>query len=109
MNRQPTLVDLTELDNPHAIMMVGIPGSGKTHIANQIAELTGHQVLSSDEMRRELSGDATNQAVSRQAWQLLFDRAEQLITDGESVIIDGTNNVAERRRQDIRRLRQFGA
>ena len=89
--------------------MIGVPGSGKSYMAGQIGELLGLTVLSSDAIREELSNDAADQRVSEEAWQLLYERASQRIGDAESVIIDGTNTVAERRQGHIAHLRKVGA
>lgn len=104
-----SLADLTAMESPSALMMIGIPGSGKSTIAAQIGELLNIQILSSDECRREISGDANDQSVSREAWAMVYDRARQSIEQGHSVIIDGTHTNAEMRRRDINQYRQYGA
>ena len=104
-----SLLSLTELPAPSVIMMAGVPGSGKSYLAEQLGELLDMPVISSDACREELSGDANDQSVSRQAWELVYHKAEMAIHDGTSVIIDGTHKSPEQRRNDIRRYRDFGA
>lgn len=104
-----SLANLTELESPSAVMMIGVPGSGKSTIAAHISELLAVPILSADECRREISGDANDQSVSREAWAMVYDRAQAAIEAGESVIIDGTHTHAEMRRRDAKQYRQFGA
>ena len=103
------LAHLAQMENPSVVMMVGVPGSGKSYIAEQLSELLAIDVLSSDECRKELTGDANDQSMSREAWDLVRERAQDAITDGRSVIIDGTHNNQEGRRRDIAQYRSFGA
>lgn len=104
-----SLTSLSTLETPSVIMMVGVPGSGKSYIGNQVGNIMKLPLLSSDSIRKELSGDENNQEVSQEAWTLLYDRAERYIRDRSSVIIDGTHTVAERRRNDIERYKNYGA
>lgn len=95
--------------SPSVLMMVGVPGSGKSFIADELSRQLGFEVLSSDKMREELSGDAGDQSVSSQAWQLVYDRAAAALQRGKSVIIDGTHNSLVGRRRDVARYRKSGA
>lgn len=104
-----SLARLARLKTPSVIMMVGIPGSGKSYLAREISSLLDIPVISSDACREEISGDAGDQSVSRQAWELVRRKAEQLIRQGHSVIIDGTHKRRRQRREDILRYRGFGA
>lgn len=101
--------ELANLEVPSVIMMVGVPGSGKSYIAEQLGKTLDLTVLSSDKCREELSGDANDQSVSKQAWELVYTRANQAIDEDHSVIIDGTHFNPEVRRQDVQRYKDFGA
>jgi predicted kinase len=109
MNKHYELADLAELRAPSVIMMIGVPGSGKSYIGEQLDETLGLSVLSSDKCREELSGDANDQSVSKEAWNLVYTRAGDAIAEGRSVIIDGTHTNLEIRRRDIQRYKDFGA
>jgi aminoglycoside phosphotransferase family enzyme/predicted kinase len=81
----------------------GNPGTGKSTVARALAEQTGAQVISTDDVRRELresgaiAGDAgvldqglyspDNVAV---VYEFALRRARSLLADGQSVILDGT-------------------
>lgn len=81
----------------------GNPGTGKSTVARALAERTGAQVISTDDLRRELrdcgaiAGDAgildqglyspDNVAA---VYEAALARARPLLGDGQSVILDGT-------------------
>ena len=81
----------------------GNPGTGKSTIARALAERVGAQVISTDEIRRELresdvitgkSGalDAGLYSANnvRTVYDVALGRARQLLGKGQSVIVDGT-------------------
>lgn len=104
-----SIAHLARPKTPSVIMMVGIPGSGKSYLAHQISDLFDIPIVSSDACRKEISGNASDQSVSRQAWELVYRKAEQLIGQGRSVIIDATHTSRRQRRQSSLRYRGFGA
>lgn len=81
----------------------GNPGTGKSTLARALAEKTGAQVISTDDVRRELrnagviTGDAgvldqglySPDNVAR-VYEAALRRAGLLLGDGQSVILDGT-------------------
>ena len=92
------------------VLVGGLPGTGKTTLANGLAEATGWAVLHSDEVRKELVGlghhvdagtdpghglytdemhDATYAELTR--------RAASLLGRGESVVLDATWTSRDRR------------
>lgn len=83
---------------PHVslIVLVGIPGSGKSYWAN-CEDAQYYITLSSDDIREELCGDITNQAISKQAFDVLEKRAANYLSIGVSVIIDATNTTTKAR------------
>jgi predicted kinase len=81
----------------------GNPGTGKSTVARALAERTGAQVISTDDVRRELrdSGAITGDAgvLDRglyspdnvaAVYEVALRRARSLLGNGQSVILDGT-------------------
>ncbi len=94
----------------------GNPGTGKSTVARALAERTGAQVISTDDVRRELrdsgaiSGEAgvLNEGLYRSGnvatvYEAALRRARSQLGDGQSVILDGTWR-DPRMRAEARRL-----
>lgn len=76
---------------PNFIMLIGLPGAGKTHIAQNLASQCNAVVLSSDAIRKELFGDESIQTESGKVFELMNNRAIKYIKNGTNVIYDATN------------------
>ena len=96
-------------ETPYVVMGVGMPGSGKTTALKPFAKEMGAAYLCADDIREELTGDADNQAVNKEAWELLYTRAEEKLRDGESLVVDATHAERRYRREAVERYRNFGA
>lgn len=82
-------------NKPTFIMLVGLPGSGKsTFIRNTFKGLKIH---SSDEIREELSGDANNQKINTEVFDLLHRRIKNDLKNGLDCCYDATNINRKRR------------
>lgn len=68
--------------------MVGIPGSGKSTIANQIPNAV---VISSDAIRKELYGAEEIQGNGKQVFDLVYKRIGEELAKGNDVVFDATN------------------
>ena len=93
------------------ILIGGGPGSGKTTLSRALAQALGAEVISTDEVRREMArqgaidgrvgelnaGLYTPENVSRVYDEVLL-RARCLLTAGRSVILDGTWRDADQRK-----------
>lgn len=85
---------------PVLLMMIGLPGSGKSTYAKEIAadpEGLHPVILSSDELRKELFGDDEDQSHNAQVFDELHKRVMENLKNGVSVIYDATNIDKKRR------------
>lgn len=90
-------------DKPEFLMLVGLPGSGKsTYIKKYFNQ--NLRVHSSDDIREELSGDANNQDINKQVFELLHRRVKEDLQNGISCVYDATNISWKRRKAFIEEL-----
>lgn len=71
--------------------LVGPPGSGKTTYAEKHLKNENTVVLSSDEIRAEILGDANDQSNPEIIFATLYARAKKNLKDGKNVVLDSTN------------------
>ena len=80
------------MNRPSLILLVGIPGSGKTTYAEKyIKDHPGTVHLSSDKIREELWGNEATQGDNNEVFSLMQSRAIEALNNGQSVIYDATN------------------
>lgn len=79
------------------IMMVGLPASGKTTLAEKLAEKENAVIVSSDAMREELFGDVDNQDNNTRLFEEVGKRIKTLLGKDETVVFDATNINRKRR------------
>lgn len=88
-------------------MMVGLPASGKSTYAQEIAKKSNAIVLSSDAIRWELFGDETDQDHNQKVFQELHKRTKEWLCAGRDVIYDATNISSKRRRAFLNELKKI--
>lgn len=80
------------MNMPKFIMLIGIPGSGKTTYAKNYIEKNINTIhLSSDLIRKELWGDEATQGDNNEVFTLMQNRAIEALNNGQNVIYDATN------------------
>ena len=79
-------------------MMVGISGSGKSHLAHLYTKLESAEVFSSDTIREELYGNETIQKNPEKVFELLHKRIKANLRKGINSVYDATNLSMKRRK-----------
>jgi len=92
------------------VLVGGAPGTGKTTLAEGLGGVTGWSVLDSDELRKDLAGLGHAQSaaapfgegiydptMTRTVYRRLLEQAGDLLTAGESVVLDASWTSAETR------------
>ena len=96
------------------VMFVGIPASGKsTHSAFYREQ--GYLVLSSDEIRNEITGGVDQESLSEkersrlhsQVFEIIRRQAVAALKQGRSVVVDATNLSRKRRMNFLAQFRHF--
>lgn len=97
---------------PPALLVVrGLSGTGKSTVAASMSEALGCDCLQTDVIRREIFGLASNSGDFNsgrytkenrtRVYDELFRRAREYLSQGTSVILDGSFLAAEQRRQAL--------
>ncbi len=96
--------DESEIVKPKLILPVGISGSGKsTWIKANTNSNT--VVVSPDDIRRELTGNISDQSKNGQVWSTAFDRIASALNSGKNVILDATNIKSSDRKRLMNHLK----
>lgn len=96
------------------ILLIGLPGSGKSSLAQQlVAECPQRRLISTDAIRAQLFGDENIQGTWLLVWQRVqeqFLQAVELISLGQAseAIYDATNAARKQRQEAIALARDCG-
>ena len=91
-------------DWPEFLMLVGLPGSGKsTYIKKYFNQ--NLRVHSSDAIREELSGNINNQDINEEVFELLHKRVKKDLRNGISCVYDATNISWKKRKAFLESLK----
>ena len=110
------------LFNPQRLFVTcGLTGSGKSTLARRLASRYSLQVLRSDVVRKELLGlDATERrhvpfgegeyspATTQHTYDAMVDKAEALLAEGHSVVLDGCYLKRDQRAGAVALARRLG-
>ena len=80
------------MNRPTLILLVGVPGSGKTTYAEKYIEEHSNIIhTSSDQIRAELWGNEATQGDNNEVFSLMQSRTIDALNNGLSVVYDATN------------------
>ncbi|MBD2247401.1 WYL domain-containing protein [Nostoc sp. FACHB-888] len=71
--------------------LIGVPGSGKSTFAAELAKLGTYRVVSTDAIRQQLYGDPSIQGEWAEVKEKVISEIVDAIAQGDSVIYDATN------------------
>ena len=92
---------------PVLVMMVGLPASGKSTIAYNLAMENDYIVFSSDALREELYGDINDQTHNHELFVELHKRIKTALKEGNNVIYDACNLSSKRRVAFLQELKHI--
>lgn len=93
-------------------MLVGVSGSGKSTFAERIKhcgelEKEDVEIFSSDEIRKELYGDASIQKDHEKVFRILHKRVKEALLQGKSAVYDACNLSARRRKAFLQEISKY--
>jgi predicted kinase len=89
------------------IMMVGLPGSGKSTKAQELSKEYNAVIHSSDKIREELFGTMDTQDGNDLVFQTLHKRVKSDLRDGKNVIYDACNISYKRRMTFLQEIKKI--
>ena len=89
------------------LMMVGLPGSGKSLFANEFAKTINAIVISSDAIRKELFGSEETQGDPKYVFEVMNKRTVDALKSGKNVIYDATNCSDKNRKNILQSISKF--
>jgi predicted kinase len=83
---------------PILAVMIGISGSGKSTYANGLKTSLGAQLVETDAIRLELTGDAEDQSQNGRVFAIAKKRVSDYLSQGKNTVIDATSlNIKDRK------------
>jgi predicted kinase len=89
------------------VLLVGVPGSGKTTIAQRLID-KGYACMNADSIRQELWGDSGDQRDPEKVFGLFYERLEEAFAEGKDIVIDNTNINTKHRSPILQRAIKAG-
>lgn len=87
---------------PKIYVMCGIPGSGKSYEAKRIAAENDAVIISSDDIREEIYGDASIQGKPCKVFNRFYKYARREFDAGRNLVLDATNIKRKERKKVFR-------
>ena len=97
------------MSKPILVVMIGISGSGKSTFARGLKTSLGAEVVSTDDIRLEITGDATDQTRNGEVFGIARKRIDDLLAQGKNAVIDATSLSQKDRRLWIDIGKKHGA
>ena len=95
------------MNKPTLFVMVGLPASGKSTYAKNLALKYNAKIFSSDKLREELLNDVNNQDHNADIFTELHRRIKNHLSSGGNAIMDATNISSKKRRAFLSELKNI--
>lgn len=95
------------MDKVYFLMLVGLPGSGKSTKGKELVEKYNATVFSSDALREEMFGDINAQEHNQELFIELHKRIKDCLRNGKSAIYDACNISYKRRMAFLQELKNI--
>ena len=79
------------------IVLVGLPGCGKSYYANKYEDNKKTKIVSSDSIRKELYGKEEEQGDPSKVFKIMYNRTLNYLKEDFNVIYDATNIIMKKR------------
>lgn len=90
------------LSKPHVLVMVGLPGSGKSFFADKFAEMFNAPLASREKIAAHLGHD------NKEIEDVILDQLDELLKTKQSVIVDGVGDTRATRGEISRKAHKAG-
>ncbi|MEC4813309.1 MAG: WYL domain-containing protein [Scytonema sp. PMC 1069.18] len=95
-----------QIKHPIAHFLIGIPGSGKSTFAKLLSQQGNCEIISTDDIRAELYGDAAIQGDWKQIETVAIERIYNACKIGKNIIYDATNFKRAHRLDFLEKVKQ---
>lgn len=89
---------------PEFVLLIGIPGSGKSSWISKFNSDNKYTVVSPDQIRIQLTGDVSDQSQNDKVWVIARKRVKNYLLRGKNVIFDSTMTDPHARKSFIKQL-----
>lgn len=86
-----SIVKYQKISTPIFLMLIGIPGSGKTTWVKETIKEKKFVVVCPDDIRKEITGSISNLSQDKLVWSLAKRKVSEYLQDEKNVILDATN------------------
>lgn len=91
------------------IVGIGIPGSGKTSILKKFAAEHGYAYICPDDIREELTGNASDQSRNAEVWGKARKKLQEFLKQDLIIVFDATFANQDQRKDFLAFARENGA
>jgi predicted kinase len=89
------------------VIVLGLPGSGKSYFASRLARMLGADYVNSDRLRKELFPKRTYSAEEKsKVYEAMFQKMEEAIAHRKNLVLDATFHKNATRKQFMNSIKR---